>query len=273
MLNALGIDVEEWYHLCGLNMPSGLSSDYESRVVKNTEKILQLLDVSKTKATFFILGVIAERFPELVRKIDERGHEIASHGYRHLELFNHSPDSFKEDLKKSLHILESITGKPVLGYRAPGFSITTGSLWAIDILVQAGIKYDCSIFPIRHPRYGIRSASPLPYCIRPDLIEFPPSTIRFLGENLPIAGGAYLRILPFTLIKTAMENLNNHDIAVNTYLHVWEMDDEQPKLKIPMSRRFTHYAGIKKTQLKFENLLTHFRYVPINQVIQDGRFR
>ena len=272
MVNALGIDVEEWYHLCGLNMPSGLSDEYPSRVVANTEKMLKILDIMQTRATFFVLGVIAEKFPNLVLKIEQAGHEVASHGYRHLELYHHTADSFREDLKKSMEILKEITGKPILGYRAPGFSLVHETLWAVDTLLEEKIQYDCSIFPVRHPRYGIPSAPRIPYRLRPDLVEFPPSTIRFFGENFPIAGGAYLRFLPYKILKKAMEHLNNRGIAVNSYLHVWEIDPEQPKLKIPFKRRIAHYAGLKETQGKFESLLADFQYAPLSQVITDGRF-
>lgn len=272
MVNALGIDVEEWYHLCGIDMPTGLDDKYQSRVVANTERMLKTLEIMQTKATFFVLGVVAERFPDLIKKIDAAGHEIASHGYRHLEVFKHTPTSFKDDVHHSIEILKNITGKPVLGYRAPGFSIVKESLWAIDILLNEGIKYDCSIFPIRHPRYGIPAAPRIPYHLRPDLIEFPPSTVRFFGENFPIAGGAYFRLLPYKFIKMAVESLNNRGIAVNSYLHVWETDVSQPKLKIPFNRKFTHYAGIKKTEANFESLLSDFQYAPISKVIADERF-
>ena len=140
MVNALGIDVEEWYHLCGANMPVDFSRDYPSRVIENTEKILALLQQCRTKATFFILGCVAEKFPGIVKAIDNAGHEVASHGYRHLEIFKHTRDSFREDIRKSNGILNGITGKSVLGYRAPGFSIINSSLWAIDILAEEKIQ-------------------------------------------------------------------------------------------------------------------------------------
>lgn len=272
MVNALGIDVEEWYHLCGVNMPTDLSDAYESRVVENTERMLKILDALQTKATFFVLGVVAERFPHIVKNINDAGHEVASHGYLHLEVFKHTEHSFRADLKKSMEILEEITKKPVVGYRAPGFSITRDSLWVLDILADEGIQYDCSIFPIRHPRYGIPSAPRIPYRVRPELVEFPPSTFRLLGENFPIAGGAYLRLLPYKWIKAAIENLNNRYIAVNSYIHVWEIDTQQPKLKLPLKRYVSHYAGTKTAQEKFENLLADFQFAPVAQVIQNGRF-
>ena len=272
MVNALGIDVEEWYHICGLDLPTGLDQSYPSRVENNTEKILEILDAMKTKATFFVLGAVAERFSDLIKKIDAAGHEIASHGYRHLEIFKYSPDAFREDIKKSKAILEELTGKPVLGYRAPQFSIVNKSLWALDILVEEGFQYDCSIFPVRHPRYGIPSAPRVHYRIRPSLVEFPPSTIRILGDNLPIAGGAYFRLLPYSFTKKAIEGLNREDVVVNSYFHVWEIDPGQPRLKIPFKRRFTHYVNLKSARQRFERLLADFQYAPIKQIIEDGRF-
>lgn len=272
MLNALGVDVEEWYHLCDANMPTDLSDTYESRVVDNTDRMLKILDNLQTKATFFVLGVVAERFPHIIKKINDTGHEVASHGYLHREVFKHTEHSFRADLQKSKEVLEAITKKPVLGYRAPGFSITKDSLWALDILVEEGIQYDCSIFPIRHPRYGIPSAPRVPYRVRPELVEFPPSTVRLLGENFAVAGGAYLRMLPYKLIKIAVEDLNNRNIAVNSYIHVWEIDTAQPKLKLPFRRYVSHYAGIKTAQDKFESLLADFQFAPISQVIHNGRF-
>jgi len=272
MINALGIDVEEWYHICGLNLPTNLNHAYSSRVEKNTEKILEILDVMKAKATFFVLGAVAKQFPNLIKKIDAAEHEIASHGYQHLEIFKYSPDAFREDVKRSKAILEDLSGKPVLGYRAPQFSIVNKSLWALDILVEEGFQYDCSIFPIRHPRYGIPSAPRVHYRIRPELVEFPLSTIRVLGDNLPIAGGAYFRLLPYCFTKKAIESLNKENIVVNSYFHVWEIDPNQPRLKIPFKRRFPHYVNLKSAQRKFEQLLADFQYAPIKKVIEDGRF-
>lgn len=272
MARALGIDVEEWYHICGLNLPTDISDAYESRIVQNTEKILEILDTMQTSATFFVLGAVADKFPELVRKIDMKGHEIASHGYLHQPVYSHTPNSFRNDLKRSIEALEDIIEKPIIGYRAPDFSIISKTLWALDIMVEEGIKYDCSIFPIRHPRYGISGAPRTHYRIKEELIEFPPSTIRLLGENIPIAGGAYFRLLPYKYIKKAIENLDQDGLDSQFYLHVWEIDIEQPKLKIPFKRQFAHYSGIKNVQKKFEQLLTDFQYTPISQVIDEGQY-
>ena len=271
MINALGIDVEEWYHLCGLNLPVGISDQYQSRVMKNTDRMLKLLERLQTKATFFVLGVVAEKFPALVKDIVNAGHEVGSHGYRHIEVYRHTQESFKDDLKRSIEILQGITGKPILGYRAPGFSITRETLWAIDILIENKIEYDCSIFPIRHPRYGIPSAPRVGYRIRPDLVELPPSTVRILRENFAVAGGAYLRFLPYRFLQKAVKSLNEKGIPANSYLHVWEIDPDQPKLKIPFKRHISHYWGLGTAQEKFEKLLADFQFVPISKVIKDGR--
>ena len=272
MINALSINVEDIFQAVGNPRRMDLKSQDIERISGQIEKVLKTLDTLQTKATFFVIGTIAEAVPALIKRIDVGGHEIASMGYQYREIYKHTPVSFREDLKKSVSLLKGMTGKPVVGYRAPGFSITRETMWAIDILVKNRIKYDCSIFPIRHPRYGILTAPRIPYRIRPELVEFSPSTIRFLGENFPVAGGAYFRILPYSFIKKAIESLNNKGIAANSYLHVWEIDPQQPKLKIPFKRRFTHYAGIKTTQERFERLLVDFQYAPISQVIENERF-
>jgi len=269
-MNALGIDVEEWYHISGLDFPEGLSEKFESRIVVNTEKILDLLNRIQTKATFFVLGVIAERFPDLIKKINSDGHEIASHGYMHKEIHKHSKESFREDIRKSISVLRSITGKAPWGYRAPNFSIIPETLWALDILADEGFCYDCSVFPVYHPRYGIPSSPRNPHHIRENLLEFPPSTIRFLGQNFSVAGGAYFRILPLSFTKKAFRMLIQQKQCINFYLHVWELDSEQPKLGIPPQRKLLHYYGLDKTQQRFENLLRSFHFSTIESVLKNG---
>ncbi|MFH1360018.1 MAG: DUF3473 domain-containing protein [Candidatus Omnitrophota bacterium] len=267
MLNALGIDIEEWYHIAGTKYPAGLSDTLESRIVKNTERVLDFLQVMQTQATFFVLGVIAERYPGLVRRMDAQGHEVASHGYQFLEVFKHTPESFREDIRKSMDILSALTNKPVLGYRAPNFSIVKNCLWALGILEEVGIKYDSSIYPVLHPRYGIPNAPRVQYHVRQELIEFPPSTVRFLGDNYPVAGGLYLRLLSIQQTKKAIDQLNSQNIAVNAYIRCWEMDEESPKPKVPWSYRFFRSLYLDRTQDRLEKLLTELQFVPLSQIV------
>lgn len=203
MLNALTINVEEWFHICGLKQSIGVEGwqKFESRVIENVDKMLTLLKEKNVLATFFVLGAIAQQYPSIVEKIDAQGHEIATHGFNHKLLYELSKEEFKEDLEKSISILKSITGKDVLGHRATSFSITKESLWVFEVLKQQGIKYDCSVFPILNCRYGINGAPRFAYKTEQNIIEFPLSTIRILGVNFPVAGGAYLRLLPYSFIK------------------------------------------------------------------------
>jgi polysaccharide deacetylase family protein (PEP-CTERM system associated) len=272
MLNALGIDLEDWYHVCGIDsLAASLDKDiFISRAISETERILEIFRREKVRATFFVLGSLAEKFPNLIRKINSQGHEIASHSYLHKELHKQNPEDFLKDLQKSMEILKSITGKEVLGFRAPDFSIIKNSFWAVDVLLQAGIRYDCSIFPVKHPRYGIPDAPRFIYKIREELIEFPPSTLRILGYNLPFAGGAYFRIFPYAFTKWAIRQINKEGFPVNIYLHPWELDPVQPKLELPWSRGLTHYINLKTAEGKFRRLLRDFKFAPIKEVLGIG---
>jgi polysaccharide deacetylase family protein (PEP-CTERM system associated) len=272
MINALTVDVEDWYHLCGLkpDIPSSEWDEYESRVIQNTRKILKIFSEGNVKATFFVLGYIAQRYPELVREIDANGHEIATHGFWHHLVYQQDRETFRKDLKDSINLLQDLTGKRILGHRAASFSITRDSLWALEILSQEGLRYDCSIFPIIHPRYGIVNAPRFPYEIKPGLIEFPPSTIRILGRNLPIAGGAYFRALPYLLIKNAIKKINRAGKPVQIYIHPWEIDPAQPRLNLPLDRRIPHYINIRHSTGKLQRLLSDFAFGPMRRVLGIG---
>lgn len=269
MLNALTIDVEEWFHICGLRQLSKTEDwpGYESRIEENVGKILSILKEKNIKATFFVLGFIAEAYPDIVRKIYAQGHEIGSHGFGHNLLYNTSKEEFKEDLKRSIYLLENITGKKIMGYRAPSFSITDKSLWALGILKEQGIKYDCSIFPIWHPRYGIKDAPRFPYKTGQGIIEFPPSTINILGRNFPMGGGAYLRLLPYAFTRWAIKKINNAAQPAQIYLHSWELDPGIPRLEIPFDRKITHYGNLKIMQKRFDMLLKDFEFGPVKEVV------
>lgn len=270
MINALTVDVEDWYHICGLetNIPSSEWHEYESRVVEDTRKTLDILAERNVKATFFVLGYIAQRYPELVGEIDANGHEVATHGFWHNLIYQQDIEAFRQDLRESINILQDITGKKILGHRAASFSITKDSLWALEILSMEGLRYDCSIFPIIHPRYGVVDAPRFPYQIKPGLIEFSPSIIRVLGRNLPIAGGIYFRILPYSFIRGAIKRINRRGNPVQIYLHPWEIDPTQPRLNIPFDRKVAHYTNIRRVADKLRRLLRDFQFGPVKKVLE-----
>lgn len=269
MRNALTIDVEEWFHICGLKQGIGVEDwpKFESRVIKNVDKMLVLLKEKNVLATFFVLGAIAQQYPGIVEKISAHGHEIATHGFNHKLLYTLSKEEFKEDLEKSISILKSITGKDVLGHRAPSFSITKKSLWAFEILKQQGIKYDCSVFPILNCRYGMKGAPRFPYKTEQNIIEFPLSTIRIFSVNFPVAGGAYLRILPYSFIKWAIKKINKSGYPAQVYVHSWEIDPQIPRLKMPLDREITHYSNLKAMPYILDMLLKDFEFSPVKGVI------
>lgn len=270
MLNALTIDVEDYFQVSAFESIVNRQDwpAYECRVEPNTRLILSILREARVKATFFILGWVAEHFRSLVEEIAFDGHEIASHGYFHQLIYNQSKDEFRADLRKSIDILEGITGEPVLGYRAPSYSITRNSWWALDILIEAGLKYDSSIFPIHHDRYGISDFPRFPHQIKDDLYEFPLSTLKIWGINFPIAGGGYFRLLPYPITRWAIKRVNDREAQpVIFYLHPWEFDPAQPRQKIGGLSEFRHYVNLDKTEAKFRRLLEDFQFAPVKSVI------
>ncbi|KPK96508.1 MAG: polysaccharide deacetylase [Omnitrophica WOR_2 bacterium SM23_72] len=270
MINGLSFDIEDWFQVENLRQvcPYETWEKQEIRVEKNTERLLELLQKFNQKATFFILGWIAEKKPELVKKIAALGHEIASHGYKHELVYTLTPKEFEEDLLKSKKMLEDLTGQLVIGYRAPSFSITEKSLWAIDILSQNGFKYDSSIFPTSlHDRYGLKMSSTYTFTFENGLTEFTLSTFRLGGINLPIAGGGYFRLLPYGMLKKFLKKFNEEGCHFIFYLHPWEIDGKQPRVNIKYSYRFRHYINLDKTYAKLERLLSEFRFSPLNALL------
>ena len=270
MLNTLTIDVEDYYMVSAFANRIKFEDwhKFESRVEKNTYILLDLLDLYGVRATFFILGWVAEQHPGLVKEIDRRGHELASHGYNHRLVYELTPQEFREDTRKSKGIIEDIAGKPVIGYRATSFSITERSIWALDILIEEGLLYDSSIFPIRHDRYGMPNAERFPHPIRLNgrtLIEFPPSTYSIFGCHIPIAGGGYLRLFPGWFTNWAIRRLNeNEGQPAVIYIHPWEIDTDQPRLNAKFLSRIRHYANINSTEAKLKTLIERFRFRPIS---------
>ncbi len=272
VINALSIDVEEYFQAEAFAelVPRRQWETQSSRVEVGTGQLLELCARHQTKATFFILGWIAERHPQLIKEIAAQGHEIGCHGSEHQLIYNQSATEFRECVRKSKRILEDISQQQVLGFRAPTFSITEKSLWALDILMEEGFIYDSSIFPIKHDRYGIPKASRFPRKISEDrnFYEFPPSTLCLGGVNFPVAGGGYLRLLPFCYTKWGINQLNQNGHPAMVYLHPWEIDPEQPRLGLtgPAGRR--HYHNIDKTLPRLKCLLKKFRFAPVKKVLK-----
>ena len=266
--NALTIDFEDWYQ--GIEIPHTEWGDYEDRIVPAGRRLLRLLDETGVRATFFVLGYVAERHPEMVCEIAAAGHEIGTHGYSHTLIYKQTPEVFRRELSRAVHTLEDVAGQPVLGHRAPFFSITKDSLWAFDVLGELGIRYDSSVFPVLNYRYGIADAPRWPYEIQAGakrLKEFPISTWQVFGRNVPIAGGAYFRIYPYEFTRRGLRAINRKGRPVTFYLHPWEIDPEQPRIKLPRRISMTHYFNLGATERRLRRLLHDFRFAPMKEVL------
>lgn len=271
VVNAFTVDVEDYYHVSAFaeGIPHSRWHDYESRVVRNTHRLLKLLDTCGVNATFFILGWVADQHPQLVRDIRKEGHEIACHSYWHRLVYDLSPDEFREDLLRSTDAIRQVTGDPVTAYRAPSFSITSRSLWALEVLIEEGYEIDSSIFPIRHDRYGMPNYERFPHTIRGaggSLIEFPASVHRLWNVNVPVAGGGYFRLYPIHLTLRWLGMINNcHDQPFVFYVHPWEVDPDQPKLAGSFRSRWRHYHNLGATESKLKRLLQEFRFGTLSE--------
>lgn len=271
MLNAITIDFEDWYQ--GLEIPSDGWHRFEDRMARGGRRILELLAAAKTRGTFFVLGAVAERHPDLVKEIAGAGHEIASHGHSHTLVYRQSPAAFREELRRSIGMLQEITQTPVVGYRAPFFSITKESLWALDVLAEEGIRYDSSVYPTRNPRYGIPDAPRLPHVIETNggpIQELPISTLEVRGQRIPVGGGAYFRIWPYALTRKAFQALNRQSQAALFYLHPWEVDPDHPRIDVPKRIALTHYINLRATESRLERLLRDFAFAPVREVFDVG---
>lgn len=274
ILNALTIDVEDYYHVSAFEdrIDRRDWDRFPSRVVPNTHRLLELLGRRGVHATFFVLGWVARRFPELVREIAAAGHEVGSHSYWHRLIYRMTPAEFRADLKESRVVLENILGRPVTAYRAPSFSITRESLWALDILAEEGFRCDSSIHPIWHDRYGIPDANRLPHAVRGDLWEFPPAVLRLGKLNLPVSGGGYFRLYPIHWTAACLQWINRRaGSPVMFYVHPWELDPGQPRLPGSMGTRFRHYIHLASTARKLEWLLDHFSFGTLSQSLAAYR--
>ena len=265
--NYLTIDVEDYFQVSAFEDIINPSDwDFmEQRVVRNTEKVLTLLADHQTKATFFIVGWVAERYPQLVKNIHNQGHSIGAHSYWHRKIYDLTPEEFRADTRQVKTLLESIIGEPVLGYRAPSYSITKKSLWALDILKELGFAYDSSIFPVYHDTYGIPGAPRFAYRHPNGICEYPISTTLLLGRTIPVSGGGYFRLFPYWFTRYALQTINRKEGKPFVfYLHPWEIDPEQPRMQHakPLSR-FRHYNQLQATAIRLRRLLVDFSFKPL----------
>lgn len=275
MANALTIDVEDYFQVAAL-AEAVRREDWHSmeyRVEANTHLLLELLDRHNTRATFFTLGWVAEKSPQLVRDIQKAGHEVASHGYSHQLIYNQTPEVFREETRRSKQILEDITGEPITGYRAASYSITNQSRWALDILAEEGFVWDSSIFPVHHDRYGMPGTPRWPHRLTTDngheLAEFPLSTLKFPGYTLPIAGGGYFRLFPYWFSRWGLGSINRQGHPFVFYLHPWEVDPDQPRLDVKWFSRFRHYNNLDVCEHRLDQLLGHFRFTAMGDVLRN----
>ncbi len=262
-VNILTIDVEDWFQV--ENYATAISRSRwdhcELRVADNVQRLLNLLAEARTSATFFVLGWVAERLPELVRGIAAEGHEVASHGWSHTPIWSLEPRAFAAEVRASRALLEDLSGKPVLGYRAPTFSVTPDTLWALGELAAAGYVYDSSIFPVRHFRYGIPNAPTAIHRRKEGLWEIPLSVLRLGSTNLPVAGGGYLRLYPTWLTRRAIRQINTAGRPVVVYVHPWEFDPDQPWVAgVSPLRTFRHRVGLADNLRKLGGLLREFPF-------------
>lgn len=269
------IDVEEHFQATAFDRVVAREDweRYPSRVEANTERLLELLGRTGARATCFVLGWVAQRQPALVRRIAGAGHEVASHGWWHRKLTQLTPEQFRQEVRDSKRLLEDLTGHPVVGFRAPSFSIVPGGEWAFDVLLEEGYTYDSSLFPIRRPDYGYPAAPAVPHRIRRPagtLLELPLATASVLGLRLPAAGGGYLRQLPYPLIRAAARHAEARRMPGMFYIHPWEVDPGQPRIAAGLLTRLRHYSGLGKTLGHLERLLTEFRFVSVADWLAAG---
>ena len=273
IINALSVDVEDYFHASALSSaaPRSRWETLESRVVGNTTRVLDLFSETQTKATFFILGSVAARFPALVRSIADHGHEIASHGYAHYRVWEQDRDTFAADVLMTKDALEDISGQPVIGYRAASFSIDQKTWWAYDALAEAGYRYSSSINPISHDHYGMRAAPRFSFTPSGSgIVELPLTTVTLADRRFPAAGGGYFRLLPYAVSRMAMRRVNARDHQpIHFFFHPWEIDPGQPRLAVGGRSKFRHYVNLATMEGKLRRLCADFRWSRTDEVYAD----
>ena len=277
--NVMSVDVEDYFQVEAFSKVAdpGSWSSYTSRVERNTQRLMELFCRLQLQATFFVVGWIAQRFPRLIREIAAGGHELGCHSYWHRLIYQLAPAEFRCDTREAKDTIEQISGQCVRGYRAPTYSIVPQSLWALEILVELGFEYDSSIFPIHHDRYGIPVAPRAPFRVNTPsglLIEYPITTFRLGNQNLPVAGGGYLRLLPQWYTKFGIHRVQAEGLPVIAYVHPWEIDPDQPRLRVPLTSRFRHYTNLSRTYGRLDKMLasgkfTSFRNSGLEQMAKD----
>ena len=273
-LAAFSVDVEDYFQVESLRpfCPRERWDSFDDRTVRNTERVLELLEARGHRGTFFILGWNAERHPELVRRIAAGGHEVASHGYNHELIYRQSPEEFRDDIRRARRLLQELSGQEVIGYRAPSYTIMSRTWWALSVLAEEGYRYDSSIFPIPRRRYGMPGAPRSPHRIDLPgggrLAEFPLPTLRLGLANLPATGGAYLRLLPLSLQVWALERMRRHQVPFVLNVHPWELDPAQPRFPVSARVRWTHYHNLARTESRLQALLAIARYSTVAEVLR-----
>jgi polysaccharide deacetylase family protein (PEP-CTERM system associated) len=272
VVNAFSVDVEDYFQVRSFEsiIPYSSWDSYQLRVGDNTRRLLSLAERHGVKGTFFVLGWNAQKDPGLVREISRAGHEVASHGWSHKPIHRMGPAEFRAEVTKAKAFLEDITGSKVLGFRAPSYSIVASTLWALEVLVDTGHEYDSSIYPIRRRAYGIPTEPVTPHAretARGRIAEFPMSTLRLAGQNLPFGSGAYLRLLPCELTALLVRRLNARAIPAVVSVHPWELDPEQPRVTSWVARP-NHYAFLRRTEARLDTLLGRFRFEPLSEVLR-----
>lgn len=274
--NAMTVDVEDYFHVSALagSIDRASWDKLPCRVERNTHRLLDLFDTRSARATFFVLGWVAERYPALIGEIARRGHEVACHGLTHELVYEQSPETFREQTHRAKTVLEHIVQAPVLGYRAASYSVTARSLWALDILVELGFAYDSSIFPVRHDRYGIPGAARWPGAVTTPserrLVEFPLTTLEIGGFRLPVAGGGYFRLFPYRLTRYAFRRVNERERqAFVFYLHPWEIDPDQPRVRAGLLSSFRHYNNLRRCEDRLTSLLDDFAFDTARSVLSN----
>ena len=274
ILNAFCVDLEEWFHVCGVETPYENPSTWRSApacVEKDTEVLLELLDEAGVKGTFLTVGWLAEKYPALIRRISDLGHEIGCHGYYHRLLFEQDPRQFRKEITTARKILQDLSGQEVTCFRAPGFSMTRECFWAYPILVEEGIRIDVSIVPASRDHGGIENFSPAPFILKTevgDLKIFPVSVMRFAGKTTPFSGGGYLRLFPLSLIRYGFRQNHRRGLPVMTYIHPREINPAQPRLDIPFRKRFKYYVGLRNCEKKLRRLLQTYSFGTISEVLR-----
>ncbi len=272
MLNALSIDVEEYFQVEAFAqvISRSLWDLLEPRLPRVLPRLLDLLEAKGIRATFFCLGWVAQKYPALIKEIAARGHELASHGWSHVPIFRLSPEEFRKEVRDSKALLEDLTGRRIEGFRASTYSVTPKTLWALPVLAEEGYRYDSSIFPIRHDLYGFPKAPRFPFLLKDlELKEFPISTVKLGPLNIPVAGGGYFRLFPYGVTRRLLRLFNRKEGKPFVfYVHPWEFDPLQPRLNGPLKSRLRHYLNLSRTEERFKKLLADFSFGPLNEIIK-----